>query len=549
MNQFIGGHIVAVLTLAAVLTWCTKPVTAAEPVVAEHGMVASAHRLASEVGIEVLKQGGNAVDAAIAVAATLNVVDFPMTGIGGDMFALVWMADEGKVAALNGSGRSPYAATRDYYRQHGFSSMPGRGLLSVNVPGAPAGWVSLLERYGTKPLGELLQPAVKIAEEGFVLNNRLAESLASTENTIKKYPTTMKVFSRDGRLLKAGERLVQKDLARTLRIIAEKGADAFYRGEIAEQIVGFCKQNGGLLTMEDFEDHASTWVEPITIAYRGCTVYEMPPNSQGIALLEQLNILNGWDIRQFGPQTAETITRQIEAKKVALADRQRHITDPEFAQIPVKQLLSSEYATKRRSAINLEQVSNRVEPGIFQERDTTTFTVVDEHRNCVSFINSLFAEMGSGVVAGDTGVLLQSRANGFSLDEKSVNRLEPHKRTMHTLNPVMVLKDAKPCIVLGVIGGDQQTQGSQQILVNVIDFGMNIQDAIDAPRWSSVYGTTIALEPEIGESARKALESKGYRITDQDIYFGGAQAIILDHATGRLLGGSDKRIEGIALGY
>jgi len=542
-------NVVVVSTVVLAATSCVKSAHAAEPVVAEHGMVASADRLASEVGIDVLKRGGNAVDAAIAMAAVLNVVDFPMTGIGGDMFALVWKPEEGKVVALNGSGRSPYAATRDYYRAQGHRRMPGRGLLAVNVPGALAGWADLLELYGTMPLGELLQPAIRIAEEGFILNERMAESLESTKGVLEKYPTTAKIFLRDGQPLKAGDRLVQKDLARTFRTIAEKGPGALYRGEIGERIAKFCQANGGLLTMKDFQDHTSTWTEPIKVNYRGYNVYEMPPNSQGIALLIQLSILDGWDLRPLGPQSVETITRQVEAKRVAFADRRKYITDPEFADIPVQKLLSPEYAAKRRAAINLDQVAERVGPGVFQTSDTTTFMVVDKDRNCVSFINSLFSEMGSAVVAGDTGILLQSRAQGFSLDENSWNRLEPHKRTMHTLNPLMVFKEDKPYIVMGVIGGDQQTQGSQQIIVNVVDFGMNIQDALDAPRWSSLSGIVIGLEPAIGEDVRKGLEAKGYKITNRDVYFGGAQAIMLDPQTGNLLGASDKRIGGIALGY
>lgn len=549
MRWIMLFNVLVVSTVVFGAMSCLKSAHAAEPVVAEHGMVASADRLASETGIAVLKRGGNAVDAAIAMAAVLNVVDFPMTGIGGDMFALVWKPEEGKVVALNGSGRSPYAATREYYREQGLRQMPGRGLLAVNVPGALAGWADLLERYGTMPLGELLQPAIDIAEEGFILNERMAESLESTKGVLEKYPTTAKIFLRDGQPLKAGERLVQKDLARTFRIVAEKGPDALYRGEIGERIAKFCQENGGLLTVKDFEDHISTWTEPIKVNYRGYTVYEMPPNSQGIALLEQLSILDGWDLRPFGPQSVETITRQVEAKRVAFADRRKYVTDPEFADIPVQKLLSPEYAAKRRAAINLDQVAERVGFGVFQTSDTTTFMVVDKDRNCVSFINSLFSEMGSAVVAGDTGLLLQSRANGFSLDENSWNRLEPHKRTMHTLNPLMVFKDDKPYIVMGVIGGDQQTQGSQQIIVNVVDFGMNIQDALDAPRWSSLSGTVIGLEAAMGEDVRKGLEAKGYKITKRDVYFGGAQAIMLDPESGHLLGASDKRIGGIALGY
>jgi gamma-glutamyltranspeptidase/glutathione hydrolase len=479
----------------------------------------------------------------------LNVVDFPMTGIGGDMFALVWKPEQGKVVALNGSGRSPYSATRDYYREQGHRRMPERGLLAVNVPGALAGWAELLDLYGTMPLGELLQPAIKLAEEGFILNDRMAECIDDAKGVLKKFPTTAAIFLRDGEPLKAGDLLVQKDLARTFRIIAEKGPDALYRGEIGERIARFCRENGGLLTMKDFEDHTSTWAAPIKANYRGYTVYEMPPNSQGIALLIQLSILDGWDLRPFGPQSVETITRQVEAKRVAFADRRKYVTDPEFADIPVEKLLSPEYAAKRRAAINLEQVAERVGPGTFRTSDTTTLMVVDKDRNCVSFINSLFSAMGSAVVAGDTGILLQSRANGFSLDEKSWNRLEPHKRTMHTLNPLMVFKGDRPYIVMGVIGGDQQTQGSQQIIVNVVDFGMNIQDALDAPRWRSLPGTVIGLEPAIGEEVRTGLEAKGYKITKQDVYFGGAQAIMIDPETGSLLGASDKRIGGIALGY
>lgn len=529
-----------------------------QPVRAEHGMAASVNPLASDTGVAIMRSGGNAVDAAIAMAAVLNVVDPHMTGIGGDAFMLVYDAKRREIQALNASGRSAYAASLEVYDKMGWSELPITGIHSVSTPGALNGWVALLERYGSMSLPELLQPAIAYAEEGFAVNGYLAGAYRHPMLGIARwgeFPTTTDAYLVNGRPPEIGETLRQPNLAATFRTIAKEGHEAFYHGDIGKRLVQFCQAHGGLLDMRDLHDNRCDWVEPISTTYRGYTICELPPNTQGVALLEQLNIMEGFDVAASGRNAADTIHLQIEAKKLAFADLDRYITDPEHASIPLSGMLSKEYAATQRACIDPGRAATApasLDPRLFSGENTTYFCVVDDERNCVSFINSLRSPWGSGLVAGDTGILLQNRGKDFSLDPQHVNRLEPHKRTFHTLNPAMVLKDGEPFLVIGCAGGEQQTQGLHQLLVNVIDFGMNPQHAIAAPRWSSNPGADIGLEPGIGDDVRRQLIAKGHRIDEKIERFGTAQMIMIDRSRdsrGELLGGSESRLEGKAAGY
>jgi gamma-glutamyltranspeptidase / glutathione hydrolase len=512
-------------------------------------MIACADPRAAEAGLDVLRGGGNAVDAAITVAAMLTVVDFANTGIGGDMFALVWMADDGAVRALNASGRAPRAASADFYRHRGYEAMPARGPLAVNTPGALDGWQRLLDRFGTRPLGELLAPAIATARDGFELNQRMADNIAECDDLLSMWPTTARIFLPGGLPPKAGDRLCMRDLAETYRRIADEGIDVFYRGAIADAIADAFAEAGGLLAKHDLMNHESNWVEPIARDYRGHCIYEMPPNTQGVCLLQQLALLEGWDLS--GLSAGERVCRQVEAKRIAFADRNTYVTDPEFEHVPVEALVSDTYAEERRASLNLDRIAENIPPGDFggDTSDTTYLAVVDEAGNCVSFINSLFAAMGSTFVAGDTGVLFQNRGSGFSLDPSHRNRIEPGKRTMHTLNPLMVFRDDRPYLVMGTIGGDQQTAGTQQILVNHIDLSMLIEEAVAAPRWCSGVRTELFLEGGVDEAVPSVLAAKGYTLMGDIANFGGAQAIRIDPDTGALTGASDHRVDGKALGY
>ncbi len=510
-------------------------------------MIACADPRAAEAGLAILENGGNAVDAAIATAAALNVVDFANTGIGGDMFALVWMANEGEVAALNGSGRAPAAATREYLLRQGHETMPLRGPLPVTVPGALDGWRRLLDRYGCKSLGELLEPAIRLARDGFAINQRMVEAITECADALKHCAAAASVFLPQGKPPRTGALIRQPELANTFETVAREGIESFYHGKIAEAIHAGFRNAGGLLQQADLAAHTGEWTMPLESRYRHVTLYETPPNTQGLALIEQMNILEGWDLAALDP--VERITRQIEAKRVSFADRDAHITDPAFANIPLAELMSKEYAASRRDKMALNPVAHMVDAGVFEQRpaDTTYLAVVDSDGNCVSFINSLFQGMGSCFMPPGTGILFQNRGIGFSLDSNHINCLEPHKRTMHTLNPLMVLQDGKPYLVMGTIGGDQQTAGSQQVLVNHLDLGMEIEQAVAAPRWRCDTGRALYLEPLLDQEHGAALAQRGYTLEGSDTFFGGAQVIRIDPTSGQRSGASDHRVGGKAL--
>ncbi len=523
---------------------------------AQHGMVASSQPLASQAGLEILKRGGNAVDAAIAMAAVLNVTEPMMTGIGGDMFALVYWAKTGELKGLNASGRAPRALTLDYFAKKGITSMPTAGMETVTVPGAFDGWVTLVDRYGTMKLPDLLAPAIAYAEDGFPVMEKTAEDWQVEVPKLQRSPAAAANYLLEGRAPRAGEIFRQKNLANTFRILARGGRDAFYKGEIARSIADYCRKNGGFITTEDLGAHHSDWVEPIATTYRGYKVYEIPPNGQGLTALLTLNILEGFDLKAMSAQPDLYYHTLIEATKLAFADRNRYIADPAFAKVPTAELLSKEYAAKRRALIDPTRAIESPTPGsVLDKGDTTYLTVVDKDGNAVSFINSLFESFGSGVVVGDTGIVLHSRGTGFSLDPNHPNRLEPGKRPFHTIIPAMVFKDGKLLMSFGVMGGAIQPQGHVQVLVNLIDRRMNVQQAIEAPRYRYINGNGVLLEDELTDAVISRLIERGHRRTRPDAGYtvraqmGGGQAIMIDFATGTLMGGSDPRKDGLALGY
>src|SRR6185436_16685364 len=401
---------------------------------AQHGMVATSQPLASQVGLEVLKRGGNAVDAAIAMAAVLNVTEPMMTGVGGDMFAIVYWAKTKELKGLNASGRAPRALSLDYFAKNNIKRMPEFGMTSITVPGAVDGWTTLRDKYGTMKLADLLAPAIGYAENGFPVMEKAAEDWNAEVQKLKRTPAAASNYLIDGRAPRPGEIFRQPNLARTLRTIADGGRDAFYKGPIAKSIVDYMKDNGGFITMEDLAATKADWVEPISTNYRGYQVYELPPNGQGITALIALNILEGFDLGAMRSEPAQYYHTLIEATKLAFADRNRYIADPTVVKVPVAELLSKEYATKRRALIDPHKALDSPPAGeVNMGSDTTYFTVVDKDGNAVSFINSLFDAFGSGIVAGDTGIVFQNRGSAFSLDPKHPNAIAPGKRPFHTL--------------------------------------------------------------------------------------------------------------------
>ncbi len=515
---------------------------------AMNGMIATSQPLASAAGLRILQQGGNAIDAAVAAAATLCVVEPMMVGPGGDMFAIVWDAKRKELKALNASGRSPQAISIDELKKRGLDGMPSGGIHTVTVPGAVDGWAKLLERFGTMKLPQVLAPAIEYAERGFPVTDVIAADWELYGLSHKDHPDFAATYLPNGKPPAPGEIFVNKNLANTLKKIAAQGPDVFYRGEIAAKIVKFANEEGGLHTLRDFANQTSNWVEPISVNYRGYTVYEMPPNTQGMAALQMLNILEGYDVGKLGHNTVEYLHLLVEAKKQAFIDRGRHIADPAFYQAPLDKLLSKDYAAEMRKRIDKNQVAGPTGSGPRGGEDTVYLTVVDKDRNVVSFIQSIFSAFGSGLVAGDTGIILHNRGAGFSFDPNNPNKLEGGKRPFHTIIPAMVLKDGRPWLTFGVMGGDMQAQGHAQVLLNIIDFGMDVQRAGEQPRFRH-FDSGLALESEIGAEVRKALEAKGHRLTVSPGAFGGYQAIMIDPNTGALFGGSDPRKDGCAIGW
>jgi gamma-glutamyltranspeptidase/glutathione hydrolase len=533
-------------------------------VIASNGMVATSQPLAAQAGLDMLKAGGNAVDAAIAANAMLGVVEPMSCGIGGDLFVLYWDAKTQKLYGLNASGRSPFNLTRDVFREKGLKEIPTEGPLCWSVPGCVDGWEVLRERFGTQPLAVLLAPAIRYAEEGFPVSEIIAGHWKGVEKSFEPWPDSQSTWLIDGRPPATGEVLRNPQMAATLRLIAEGGRDAFYEGPIAGKIVAFSESHGGYFSLRDFAEHTSEWVEPVSTNYRGYDVWELPPNGQGIAALEMLNILEAYDIPRLGHNTADYLHLFVEAKKLAFADRAMFYADPAFADIPLRQLVSKNYAAQLRKRIDPNKAAVEVPPGnplLEAGGDTIYLSVVDKDRNCCSLIQSLYFGFGSKVTPGDVGFLLQNRGALFALDESHANRLEPHKRPFHTIIPAMVTKDGKPWLCFGVMGGDMQPQGHVQALVNMIDFGMNVQEAGDAARVRHLgsatptgmpmepNGGTIAVESGVPETVIQTLKGRGHVFVPSPGGFGGYQAIRIDHEQGVLHGGTDPRKDGAAVGY
>ena len=518
------------------------------PVLGMNGMVATSQPLASAAALRVLQDGGNAVDAAITAAAVLNVVEPPMTGIGGDMFALLYMQDDGKLTALNGSGWAGSKATIDHFKSRDMNVIPG-GIASVSVPGAVAGWFKLHSRYGRLPMSRLLGPAIGYAENGFPVSEIIAGQWQATEEKLRGNDAAARTYLIEGRAPRHGELFRSPDIAATFHLLADEGRNGFYKGEIAQKIVATSDELGGFLTLADFAEFDAQWVEPISTNYRGYDVYELPPNTQGIIALEMLNILENFDLKALGHNSVDYLHTMVETKKLAFADRDFFIADPDHVDLPTERLISKEYGRERRKLIDPDRAQPEVGPGLPEAGDTVYLTVVDRDRNAVSFINSLFFSFGSGVAVDGTGIMLHNRGGSYSLDPTHSNSLAPRKRPFHTLVPAMILKDGRPFFSFGVMGGDMQPQGHIQVIANIVDFGMDVQHAGEAPRFRH-SSEGLALESAFDGDLRFGLARKGHRIIDQyDGAFGGYQGILIDPETGVLMGGSDPRKDGMAMGW
>ncbi len=555
-----------VLSMTAAAQGFDRPVglphASRSEVIAVHGMAATSQPLATQVALDILKAGGSAVDAAIAANAMLGLVEPTGCGIGGDLFAIVWDADKGELAGLNASGRSPQSLTLQHFRDLGIDSIPYLGPLTVSVPGAVDGWYELHERYGRLPMSTLLQPAIDYAEEGFPVTAFIADLWQENVQSREKYPGIKEVYMPGGAAPRTGDVFRNPNLANTYRLIAEGGRDAFYKGEIAQKIDSYMAEQGGFLTADDLAAHTSEWVTPMSTNYRGYDVYELPPNGQGIVALQMLNILEGYDIRSMGFGTAEYLHTLIEAKKVAYEDRAKFYADPDFYNVPLDMLLSKEYAAKRRALISESKAAKTYPAGdaVLEKGDTIYLTVADSDGNMVSLIQSNYGDLGSGMTPEELGFQLQNRGQLFSLKEGHANVYEPGKRPFHTIIPAFVMKDGKPWMSFGVMGGSIQPQAHAQIIVNMVDFGMNLQEAGDAARMRHsgssqptdevmTDGGTVYLESGITANVRDELRKMGHKVDDGRTSMGGYQAILRNDVQGVYYGASESRKDGQAAGY
>ncbi len=532
-------------------------------VMGRNGMVATSHPWAAQVGLDILRSGGTAVDAAIAANAMLGVVEPMSCGIGGDLFAICWDQSTQQLQGLNASGRSPKSLDRSVFAKRGIDEIPFSGPLSWSVPGCVDGWEELRRRFGKKSLGEILTPSIETAEKGFAVSEIIASHWSAAEESMAEWSDSKRVYLPNGSALKAGDVFRNPQLAASYRAIAEHGRDAFYCGEIAGRIVKFSEQNDGYLTAADLAEHQSEWVDPVSVNYRGYDVWELPPNGQGIAALEMLNLLSGFDVAAMGRRSADFVHLFIEAKKLAFADRARFYADPAFADVPIAELISKSYAETQRQRIDMTKAATDVPAGNpkISRGDTVYVTAVDKDRNCCSLIQSNYYGFGSKVVPGDVGFVLQNRGALFALDDEHPNRLEPGKRPFHTIIPAMVTRNGRPCFCFGVMGGDMQPQGHVQVLCNLLDFGLNVQAAGDATRVQHFgsatptgrpqepNGGTVAIENGIPTDVREELTRRGHQLVESPGSFGGYQGIWIDWDTGVLHGGTESRKDGAAMGY
>ena len=540
-----------------------RPTTLAgrSTVYAPRGMIATSQPLATAAGLEVLQRGGNAVDAAVVAAMVLAVTEPHMTGIGGDLFAMVWWARDGALYGLNASGRSGSLMTREALLAQGHRRVPGQAAQALTVPGALSGWVALLERFGTLSLSDALDPAIRLADQGFPVTPIIAAGWAAETELLKRDEAAAATFLPGGKAPAAGEWFRNPDLAQTFREIALRGPRHMYGGELGYRIANHVREKGGFLTREDFAAHKADWVEPVSVAYKGYRLWELPPNGQGLAALEMLRLLEPYDLKSMGHNSPNYLHHLIEAKKLAYADVEYYVGDPEHMRVQPERLLSDEWVQGRRALLDPQRAMERAEPGrAMTSSETIYLTVADAQGNMVSFINSIYDYFGSGIVVPGTGIVLHNRGTSFTMEEGRANTVAPGKRPFHTIIPAFVTKTTRPSGVMrdargeepwisfGVMGGAMQPQGHVQVLLNIVEFGMDPQQAIDAPRFRHLAGKRVALESPIGEDVRRSLVAMGHEIANEDgVAFGGAQ-LIMKLARG-WAGASDPRKDGMAAGH
>ena len=527
-------------------------------VIATNGMAATSHPLATQTALDVLKDGGNAIDAAIAANAVLGLVEPTGCGIGGDLFAIVWIEKDKKLYGLNSSGPAPQDMTIKKLKAMGIDKIPPFGPLPVTVPGAVAGWTALHKRFGNKSFEELFNNAIYYADNGFPITEVVGYYLQLSSERYKDYPNFKDVWMPNGEALKKGDVFINKDLAGTYKQIAKSYGESFYKGDIAQTISKFIIEQGGFITVDDLKNYEPEWINPVSSSYRGFDVWELPPNGQGIAALQILNILEQYDIASMGHNSAEYIHLFTEAKKLAYEDRAKYYADMSFADVPVEELISKEYALERNKLINLKKAASFYDSGIFEDGDTIYLTVADKDGNMVSLIQSNYRGMGSGMVPPNLGFMLQDRGEMFSLDPNHRNSLQGGKRPFHTIIPAFITKDNKPFISFGLMGGGMQPQGHAQIVVNIVDFKMNLQEAGDAARIRHfdssqptgevmLNGGFLSLESGIPKNVRNELSKLGHNLKDEKGGYGGYQAIMKKNEV--YFGASESRKDGHASGY
>ncbi|MBI4501312.1 MAG: gamma-glutamyltransferase [Gemmatimonadetes bacterium] len=518
-----------------------------------HGVVTSDHRLATEAGLKVLQQGGNAMDAAITAAAVLNVARPHMNGMGGDMFLLYFEASSAKVYALNASGPSGNLAIIERVRKAGNKEMPAIGAMSVSVPGATRGWAAALKRFGTISWSQALEPAVTLARQGLPVSERLSLDIAEQVKKLRADPEAARIYLPGDTAPKPGAILRQDDLAATLARVQANGPDEVYTGETARRIVGHLKGRGGFLELRDLAEYQPEWTEPISVEYRGLTVEAFPPNTQGVTLLEELALLREIDLKTLGQNSPDYLHTIAEAIRIAVTDRDTSVADPKFMRISVAQLLDPDRLRRLAAAIDPKGSAPDGKVALALDHPNTVYIITaDEQGNVVSMIQSLYEAFGSGIVVPRTGVVLHNRGSLFSLDSRHPNVLAPRKRPYHTLCPVLALKDGKPWLAFGTPGGDGQTHTNLQVLNNILLFGMTPQEAIDAPRLRRMPDGSLSIEDRVPESVRAALAQRGYHVvakTGWTAEFGGAQAVLLDPLAGTKRAGADRRREAFAGAY
>ena len=556
------GLLISMVSMNAQDRITGEPFATRSVVLGQNGMVATSHPLATQIGLEMLKEGGNAIDAAIAANAALGLMEPTGCGIGGDLFAIVWDSKTKKLYGLNASGRSPQKLTLDYFEKEGMEKIPSHGPLPVSVPGAVDGWFELHGKFGSKPMTDILAPAIGYAEKGFPLTELIAWYMQRTVPFFesKGFPNIEETYKTQngGKLPNEGEVYKNPYLANTYRKIAEGGRDAFYKGDIAKIVGKFIKEQGGFLSAKDFADHQSEWVEPVSINYRGYDVWELPPNGQGIAALQMLQILEGYDFSDIEFGSTEHLHLFTEAKKLAFEDRAKYYADMDFFDVPVDELLSDSYAQERRELIG--ERAGTYKAGEISAGETIYMTVADHTGTMISLIQSNYRGMGSGMAPPKLGFMLQDRGELFSLKRGQANTFEPGKRPFHTIIPAFMTKDGKPFLSFGVMGGDFQPMGHTQIVMNIVDFGMNIQEAGDAPRWDHTGGASpmgrttentglIRTESGIPYSTIRGLMDKGHRMGTARGIYGGYQAILWDDENKVYHGASESRKDGQAAGY